>query len=72
MIEWRGNDNMRITEILAEIHKQRLELDRQKIQLDTALKIRDQKLKEKQIDTQLQIAREIKNKYDKGAKKNNK
>ena len=62
----------RLNEARAENDKQRLELDRQKIQLDTALKIRDQKLKEKQIDTQLQIARENKNKYDKGAKKNDK
>lgn len=62
----------RLNEARAENDKQRLELDRQKIQLDTALKIRDQKLKEKQIDAQLQIARENKNKYDKGGKKNDK
>ena len=62
----------RLNEARTENDKQRLELDRQKIQLDTALKIRDQKLKEKQIDTQLQIARENKNKYDKGGKKSNK
>ena len=58
----------RLNEARAENDRQRLELDRRKVQLDTALKIRDQQLKDKQIETQLQIARENKNKYDKGTK----
>lgn len=58
----------RLNEARAENDRQRLELDRRKVQLDTALKIRDQQLKDKQIEAQLQIARENRNKYDKGAK----
>lgn len=27
MIKWKGNDNMTITEILTEIHKERVELE---------------------------------------------
>ena len=58
----------RLNEARAENERQRLELDRQKVQLDTALKLRDQQLKDKQLETQLAIARENKNKYDKGGK----
>ena len=58
----------RLNEARAENERQRLELDRQKVQLDTALKLRDQQLKDKQIEAQLTIARENKNKYDKGGK----
>lgn len=59
----------RLNEARAENDRERLRLDREKQRMDTILKIRDQNLKEKQIDTQYKIAKENRNKYDKGAKK---
>ena len=56
---------------LQRLNEERLNLDKQKTNLDT-LKFRadfinkaeDRRLKEKDIDTKLQIAKENKNKYD--------
>lgn len=59
----------RLNEARIENERHRLELDRQKVQLDTMLRIRDQELKDKQIEAQVRIARENKNKYDKGGSK---
>ena len=62
----------RLNEARAENERQRLQLDRQQQRIDTILKIRDQQLKNKQIDTQLKIAKENKNKYDFNNKRSNK
>lgn len=59
----------RLNQARAENDKKKLELDRQKLQLDTALRMRDQQIKEKQIDTQYKIARENRNQYDRSDKK---
>jgi len=59
----------RLNEARAENERERIELDKQKQQVDTMLKLRDQQLKNKQIDTQLKIARENKNRYDTGGKR---
>ena len=59
----------RLNEARMENDRERLRLDREQQRIDTLLKIRDQNLKDKQIDTQYRIALANKNKYDKGTKK---
>ena len=59
----------RLNEARMENDRERLRLDREQQRIDTLLKIRDQNLKDKQIDTQYRIALANKNKYDKGSKK---
>lgn len=59
----------RLNQARAENDRERLRLDKEKQRIDTILKIRDQQLKDKQIDTQYKIAKENRNKYDKGTKK---
>lgn len=62
----------RLNEARVENDRERIAFDREQAQINTALKIRDQQLKNKQIDTQLKIARENKNRYDFKARKGNK
>lgn len=59
----------RLNEARMENDRERLRLDKEQQRIDTLLKIRDQNLKDKQIDTQYRIALANKNKYDKGSKK---
>ena len=49
----------------SEIDRQKLQLERQKVALDFYNKDADRKLKEKDIDTKLTIAKTNKNRYDK-------
>ena len=49
----------------SEVDRQKLQLERQKVALDFYNKAADRKLKEKDIDTKLTIAKTNKNKYDK-------
>lgn len=49
----------------AEVDRQRVNLERQKMFLDFASKAEDRRLKEKDIDTKLKIAKTNKNRYDK-------
>lgn len=62
----------RLNEARAENDRKKVELDKEKLKIDTMLKLRDQQLKDKQIETQLKIAQTNKNKYDKGNKPINK
>lgn len=49
----------------AEVDRQRIALEKQKMFLDFASKAEDRRLKEKDIDTKLKIAKTNKNRYDK-------
>ena len=54
--------------IIAEVEKQKLQIAREKNILDAMNKAEDRRVKEKDIDTKLKIARENKNRYDVGRK----
>ena len=58
----------RLNDERAEVEKQKLQIAREKNILDAMNKAEDRRVKEKDIDTKLKIARENKNRYDIGKK----
>lgn len=58
----------RLNDERAEVEKQKLQIAREKNILDAMNKAEDRRVKEKDIDTKLKIARENKNRYDAGRK----
>ena len=54
----------RLNDERAEVEKQKLQIAREKNILDAMNKAEDRRVKEKDIDTKLKIARENKNRYD--------
>ena len=58
----------RLNDERAEVEKQKLQIAREKNILDAMNKAEDRRVKEKDIDTKLKIARENKNRYDVGKK----
>lgn len=55
----------RLNENRNELEKGKLQLERQRMALDAYNKVEDRRLKEKDIDTKLQIAKTNRNRYDK-------
>ena len=62
----------RLNDERAEVEKQKLQIAREKNILDAMNKAEDRRVKEKDIDTKLKIARENKNRYDVSRKANTK
>ena len=58
----------RLNDERTEVEKQKLQIAREKNILDAMNKAEDRRVKEKDIDTKLKIARENKNRYDVGRK----
>ena len=54
----------RLNDERAEVEKQKLQIAREKNILDAMNKAEDRRVKEKDIDTKLKIAKENKNRYD--------